>query len=105
MRRQHSDSAARDSGANAVRPTRKNDWYLRTQYQTGTVGVRQETELLGEHVSGFEIRGQEDVWVPGDIRHDALCLCRLLADGVVKCQRAVQLCAFNLPSLRHLAEC
>ena len=66
--REHSNRATGDSGANPVGATCQDDRHPRAQNETGAVGVRQEAELLGEHVARLEVRNQEDVGIAGDLR-------------------------------------
>ena len=60
--------------------------------------------MLGENVPGFQIRRQKNVWIACDIRVDALGLCRLLTDRVVKRQWAIQKGFSDLSALGHFAK-
>lgn len=53
---------------------------------------------------GLEVRRDQDVAVTGDGRNDALGLGRLLRDGVIEGERAVDQAAGDLSAVSHLAE-
>ena len=70
----------------------------------GRVGPRQEGEILGQHVAGFEVGHDQDLRSAGDWRVDALDLRRLRIDRIVERERPVQHPAGDLASLGHLAQ-
>src|SRR4029453_19308680 len=102
--RKHSNRAAGDPGANRIGSPCQDDRNICAQNETGAVGVRQEAELLGEHVARLEVRNQEDVGIAGDLGHNALYLGGLCANGVVERQWTVEDAARDLLPFCHLAE-
>src|SRR5262245_65767147 len=88
--------ATGNSRANRIGSTRQDDRNLRAQNETGAVGVRQEAELLGEHIPGLEARHEKDVGIAGDRRLDTLDLRGFCADRVVERPWAIQAAARDL---------
>jgi hypothetical protein len=74
------------------------------EHHAGAVGVREEAELIGEHVAGREIRHEENVGIAGHFRRDPLDPRRLLADRVVERQRTVKDASDDLSAIGHLAQ-
>jgi len=70
----------------------------------GGIRVGQESQALGEHVAGFEVRDHEHVGLPGDGRSDVLDLRRAEVDGVVEGKRPVEDPARDLAAIGHLTE-
>src|SRR5262249_52426371 len=98
------DGATGDPRAHAVGTAGQDDRDSRPEYQSGAVRVCQETELLGENVRGFQVRGEQNVRIARDVRVDAFRLCRILADRVVKRQRTIDQTALDLPAVGHFTE-
>jgi hypothetical protein len=78
---------------------------------TGTLAARTKpalsalaSELLGQNVSGLEIRRQQNVRITSDLGANTLCSSRFFADGVVKRQRSIQDDPLDLPAIGHLAK-
>ena len=67
-------------------------------------GLRQEDEILGEHIAGLEIGHDQDLGASGDRRMDPFDLRCIHVDGVVECQRPVEDAAGDLPAVGHLAQ-
>src|SRR5213594_857857 len=87
MNREHCYRAARCAGSDAVGPAGENHRHPGSQDQTRAVSIGQETKLFCQNVAGLEIRRQQDVWIASDLGANTFRSSRLLADGVVKCQR------------------
>ena len=66
--------------------------------------MRQEGQVLRQHVASFEVRDHKDLRLTCNRRVDALDARRLRVDGVVESERAVDLAAGDLAAIRHLAE-
>ena len=66
MSHQHRHGTTGDPGPHAVGPAGQNDGHPRTQHHACAVGVGEKAQLLGEHVAGFQIRGEQDVGIAGD---------------------------------------
>jgi hypothetical protein len=58
--------AARDARADAIGTTGQDDRDAGAEHHAGAVRVREETELLGQDVSGLEVGGEEDVGIARD---------------------------------------
>ena len=100
MRDQHGDRAARDPRPDAVRTAGQNNRNTSAEHQPSAVRIGQETELLRQHVSSFEIGDEQNVRVAGNIGLDSFNLRRLLADGVVEGKRTVKNAALDLSTVR-----
>ena len=74
---------------------------------TKSRGIRlcKESQVLGQHVAGFEIGHDQNLRAARDRRFDALDSRRLRVDGVVEGERAVEHAAGDLAAVRHLAQC
>ena len=82
----------------------QDDRHPRAEHDAGRVGLRQEVEVLGEHVAGFEIGHDQDLRLPRDRGLDALDPRRLGIDRVVEGERSVEHAAGDLAAVGHLAE-
>src|SRR6476620_4219662 len=87
-----------------VGPRGQNDRHPRAEHDAGGIGMREEGQVLGQHVAGLEIGYHKDLRLTGDLRFDALDACRLGADRVVESKRTIELAAGNLAAIRHLAQ-
>src|SRR5438477_11051365 len=90
MRGEHSNGAARNPRSHVVSAAGQNDRDAGAEYEAGAVGIRQKTELLGQHVAGFEVRYEKDVGIAGDRRGDAFDACRVFTDCIVEGKRPVE---------------
>ena len=87
-----------------IGPRGEDDRHPRAEHDAGGVGMREEGQVLGQHVAGLEIRHHQDLRLTGDRRLDALDACRLRADRIVEGERTVELAAGDLTAIRHLAQ-
>ena len=78
--------------------------HARAEDESCAISIGEKAELLRQHVSGLEIRDEQNVGIAGDPRDDALDPRRVFADGVVERQRPVQQPSLDLPALGHLAQ-
>src|SRR5262249_52842525 len=98
------DSATGDPRTDAVRTARQNDGDTRPEYQSGAVRVCQKAELLGENIRRLQVRSEQNVRIARDVRVNAFRLGSVLADSVVKRERAIDQSAFDLPAVGHFAK-
>ena len=103
-RRKHGGRTGRHAAAHRIRARRQHDRDPGAEHEARGVGLREEDEILGEHVAGFEIGHDQDLGAASDRRIDALDFRRLRIDGVVECQRPVEDAAGDLAAVGHLAE-
>ena len=80
------------------------DRYARSKHDAGRIRFGQESEVLGEHVAGFEIGNDQDLGSPGDGRLDTFDLRGLGIDGIVESERPVEDAAGDLAAIGHLAQ-
>src|SRR5262249_8945666 len=90
MGKEHRDRAGCHPGADGIGTRGENDRHARAEHQSGRIRLEQEREILGQHVSGFEIGYDQDLRSASDWRLDALDLCRLLIDCIVESKWPVQ---------------
>src|SRR5262249_9563174 len=81
----------------------EDDRHPRAEHDPCRIRLREESEILGQHVAGFEIRHDEDMRLAGDRRFDALDARSLWADRIVEGKRPVELATLDLPTIGHLA--
>src|SRR6476646_3945355 len=91
----------RSRAATAQEAMRVRTWSAR---EVKMIGMREEGQVLGQHVAGLEIGYHKDLRLTGDLRFDALDACRLGADRVVESKRTIEIAAGDLAAIRHLAQ-
>ena len=84
------DRAGGHAGAHRIRARGQYDRHPRAEHDAGRIGLRQEGQILGQHVAGFEIGHDQDLRAAGDLRLDALDPRRLRVDRIVEGERAVE---------------
>src|SRR5512143_825376 len=89
MAKKHGHGAGRHACPDIVRARGEDDRDASAEHDARRIGVREEGEVLGQHVAGLEIRHDEDVRLAGDLRFDALDPRRLWADRIVEGKRPV----------------
>src|SRR5215813_15309349 len=87
-----------------VRAACEYDRHPRAEDNARAVGTGEVLELLGDHVSGLEIRHEQDVRLSSDRRNDLLGLRGFLADRIVESEWAVENASGDLSAVRHLAK-
>src|SRR6187401_2479408 len=90
MGRERGYRATGDARSEAVGPAREDDRHERSKNESGAVGVRQEAQLLRDHVARLEIGREQDVSIARHLRRDPLHLRRVATDGVVEGQRPIE---------------
>src|SRR5581483_10542036 len=68
------------------------------------IGLGEECEILGQHVSGLEIRNDQDLGSAGNFGFDAFDSRCFEIDRVVESQRAINDTAADLAAIGHLAQ-
>ena len=98
------DRARGHARAHVVRAAGEDDRHARAEHDPCRVRVREERELLRDHVARLEIGHQQNVGVAGDLGLDLFDRRRFLADRVVHRERTIEQPARDLTAVRHLAE-
>ena len=101
---QHGNGARGDARALGIGAARQDDRHARAQHYAGRVGARQEGELLGKHIAGFEIGHDENIGLPRHLGDDPFLRGGGRADRVVEGERPVDQAAGDLAAVRHLAK-
>src|SRR4051812_35763905 len=84
VRNQDRNGATGDSRSYGICAARQNNRHPCTEHQSGAVSICEERELLRQHVSGFQVRDEQNIGMSGDAGLNALGLRGFLADGVVE---------------------
>src|SRR5690349_7525761 len=80
------------------------DRNARAEHDARRVGMREEGEVLRQHVAGLKIRHDENLRLTGDRGFDPLDPRSLRADRIVEGKRTIELPARDLPAIGHLAQ-
>src|SRR5690349_14670974 len=103
--KEHADGAGGEARPHVVGARCQDNRHPRAQYEARRIRPRQESQVLRQHVAGFEIGDDEDLRPAGDFGPDALDACRFRVDRIVEGERSVEDAAGYLPAFGHLAEC
>src|SRR6185312_3595434 len=96
--------ARRQARPDIVRARGEDDRNACAEHDARRVGMREEGEILRQHVAGLKIRHDENLRLTGYRRFDPLDPRSLRADRVVEGKRTIELPARDLPAIGHLTQ-
>jgi putative ABC transport system substrate-binding protein len=88
----------------AIGTAGENNRHLRTENEAGRFRRREIIELLGQHISGLDIRHHENIRLARHRRCNALDARSFLADRIVERQRTIYDRTGDFAALRQLAQ-